>query len=119
MQSKEVSSKKPLRSPQSKTDLHCSLICIQNSSSLLLLLLLLLLSWVGVHWSIYNDFCNVSNILYLNSSRPLLSFIPPPPDSWFSFNRYDFCIYIHVYVLFAPYSSSCPFPYHLPVPYHL
>jgi hypothetical protein len=32
----------------------------------------------------------------------------PLPYSWNSFNRYHFCIYIHVYTLFALYSSSYP-----------
>jgi hypothetical protein len=43
-----------------------------------------------------------------------------------SFNRYHFCIYIHVYTLSAPHSSSYPFPHHLapptcasPAPYFL
>jgi hypothetical protein len=39
-----------------------------------------------------------------------------PPNSWNSFNRYHFCIYIHVYTLFASYSPSYPFPYHLSLP---
>jgi hypothetical protein len=36
------------------------------------------------------------------------------PDSWNSFNRHHFCIYIHVYTLFVLYSSSYHFPHHLP-----
>jgi hypothetical protein len=44
----------------------------------------------------------------LNSPPPPLSFIPPSPDSWNRFNMYNFCIYIHVYTLFALYSSSYP-----------
>jgi hypothetical protein len=44
-------------------------------------------------------------------------FSPPSPflDSWSSFNRCHFCICIHVYILFAPYSPSYPFPHHLPL----
>jgi hypothetical protein len=30
--------------------------------------------------------------------------------SWNGFNRYQFCIYIHVYTFFAPSSLSYPFP---------
>jgi hypothetical protein len=41
----------------------------------------------------------VSNISYLNTPPPPLSFIPPPIPGTV------FCIYIHVYTLFAPYSS--------------
>jgi hypothetical protein len=45
----------------------------------------------------------------LHSSPPFLSL-----DSWNSFNRSHFCIYIHVYTLFASCSSSCSFPLHFP-----
>jgi hypothetical protein len=41
---------------------------------------------------------------------------PPFPNSWNSINRFHFCIYIHVYILFAPYSPSYTFPHHLPPP---
>jgi hypothetical protein len=62
---------------------------------------------LGVHCSIYKGSYNVSNI----------SFFPSPSsDSWNSFNRYHFCMYIHVYTLFAPYSSPYSFPCHLPPP---
>jgi hypothetical protein len=40
----------------------------------------------------------------------------PSPDSWNSFSRYHFCIYTHVYTLFAPCSSSYSYPCHLPPP---
>jgi hypothetical protein len=30
----------------------------------------------------------------------------PLPNSWSSFNRYHFCIYMHVYTFFALYSPS-------------
>jgi hypothetical protein len=65
----------------------------------------------GVHCGIYKSSYNASNILYLNSlPRPtLLCFIPSPPDSWNSFNRYHFCIYLHVYTSFALYSPPTPF----------
>jgi hypothetical protein len=45
---------------------------------------------------------NVSNVSFLNSPPSLLSFIPPSPNFWNSFNRYYFCIHIHVYTLFVP-----------------
>jgi hypothetical protein len=68
---------------------------------------------VGVHGSIYKGSYNASNIPYFNSLPPLLS---SPLDSWNSFNRYHFCIYVHGYTLFVPYSSSYPFPCHLSTP---
>jgi hypothetical protein len=70
------------------------------------------LNSMGVHCSIYKVSYNVSNISYLNSPFPLLSFIPTlliPRINW-----YHFCIYINVYTLFALYSSSYPFPHYLP-----
>jgi hypothetical protein len=62
-----------------------------------LLVFLLLFSWVWAHCSINKGSYNVSNISYLNS---LLHSSPSSilPYSWKSFNRYHFCIYIHVYI---------------------
>jgi hypothetical protein len=61
--------------------------------------------------------CNIHKSSYnkswLSSPHPSFSFVPLPL-SWNSFNRYHVCIYIHVYTLFALYSSSHPFPLHLP-----
>jgi hypothetical protein len=42
---------------------------------------LLLLCWVGVHCGICKCYYNVSNISYLNLPPPLLSLIPPLPES--------------------------------------
>jgi hypothetical protein len=67
----------------------------------------------GDHCSSYKDSNSVSNTSYLNSPFTAL-FHTPFPNSWNSFSRYHFCIYIHVYILFSPYSSSYPFPCHLP-----
>jgi hypothetical protein len=60
----------------------------------------------------------LSIISYLNSFPPLLSFIPSSPDSWNSFNRYHFCIYMHVYTFFftiftllLPFSTTSPHTY--------
>jgi hypothetical protein len=39
-----------------------------------------------------------------------LSSVKVAYDFFHSFNRYHFCIYLHVYTLFAPYSSSYTFP---------
>jgi hypothetical protein len=64
----------------------------------------LLLCCVGVHCSIYKGSYNVSNISYLNSPPALLSISFLSPNSWNSFNRYHFCIYVYVYTLFALYS---------------
>jgi hypothetical protein len=62
----------------------------------------------GVHCSIYKCSYNVSNIPYLNSPHPLLSFIPLSPNSWNSFNKCHSCIYTHVNTLFALYSPYYP-----------
>jgi hypothetical protein len=70
----------------------------------------LFLWWVGVTCGIYKCFYNVSNISYLNP--PPLP--PPTPGSWSSFNRYHFCIYIHVYsfctafILLPPFLAISP-----------
>jgi hypothetical protein len=48
-------------------------------------------------------------IYYTWIHPPLLSYISPPLISCNSFNRYHFCIYIHVYTLFATYSPSYHF----------
>jgi hypothetical protein len=60
-------------------------------------------------YGIYKGSYNISNISYLNSSLPPFFFILLSPHSWNRFNRYLFCIYIHVYTVFAPYSPSCTF----------
>jgi hypothetical protein len=36
----------------------------------------------------------------------MLPVMSPSPGSWNSFNRCHFCIYMHVYTFFAPYSPS-------------
>jgi hypothetical protein len=61
---------------------------------------------LGVHCGIYKSSYNVSNTSYLSSASPPLSFITSSPHSWNTFNRYHFCIYIHVYTVFALYSPS-------------
>jgi hypothetical protein len=66
----------------------------------------LLLCWVGGHCGIYKVSYNVSTISYLNSPLSPVPFILPFLNSWNSFSRYHFCIYMHVYTYFAPYSSS-------------
>jgi hypothetical protein len=71
--------------------------------------------WVGIHCGILKSSYNISNILYLNSSLPPSSFIPPSPHSWNSFNRCHFSIYIHMYTVFVPCSPS--FTISLPPPY--
>jgi hypothetical protein len=74
--------------------------------SLLILFFPLLSCWVGVHCGIYKGSCNMSNISYLNSPPPLLSFISLSPVCWNNINNYHFCIYMHVYTFFAANSSS-------------
>jgi hypothetical protein len=66
-----------------------------------------LLCWVGVHCGIYKSSYNVSNISYLNWLAPPFSFIPPWPYSW---NRYHFYIYIHVYTFWTIFIVLCHFP---------
>jgi hypothetical protein len=46
--------------------------------------------------------------IYMNSPPLPFSFIPTSPDSWSTFNRYLFGIYIHQYTFFAPDSPSYP-----------
>jgi uncharacterized membrane protein len=76
----------------------------------------LLLCWVGIPCGIYKGSYNESNISYLNSALSPFSFVRLSPDSRNSFKRYQFCIYIHMYILFALYSFSYPlFPPHSPV----
>jgi hypothetical protein len=58
----------------------------------------LLSCWVWVHCAIYKDYCNISNISYLNLPLPPFSFIPHTTHSWSSLNRYLFfhlhsCVY--------------------------
>jgi hypothetical protein len=65
--------------------------------------LFLLLCWVGVHCGIYKSSYNLSTISYLN-----LSPTPTLPHSWNSFNKYHFCIYIHVCTILALHSPSYP-----------
>jgi hypothetical protein len=38
------------------------------------------------------------------------------PHSWNNFNRYHFCICIHVYTFLALYSPSCPLSLSFPPP---
>jgi hypothetical protein len=64
---------------------------------------------IGVHCGIYKGSYNVPTTAYLNSTLSPFPFIPLSLDSWNRFNRYHFCIYIHIYTFFAPYSLS----YHL------
>jgi hypothetical protein len=66
-----------------------------------------LLCWVGVHCGIYKGTYNVSithTWIHPLHHSPLSSL--PHPDSWNSFNRYHFCIYMHVYTFFVLYSPS-------------
>jgi hypothetical protein len=39
------------------------------------------------------------------------------PNSWNSFNRYHFCIYIHVYTLLHDIYPPTPFPHHFTPPF--
>jgi uncharacterized protein with PQ loop repeat len=61
--------------------------------------------WAG--WGYIVAFTNVMyQISYLNS--PLHTLLYPHSIPVNSFNRYHFCIYIHVYTVFATYSPSYP-----------
>jgi hypothetical protein len=54
---------------------------------------------MGAHCGIDTGSYYVSNVSYMSSSSPLLSFTLSYPNSWSSFSRYHFCIYILVYTL--------------------
>jgi hypothetical protein len=74
--------------------------------------------FIGVYCSIYKGSYNVSNILYLNSPPPLLSFIPSPliPGT---VSRYHFWIYTCVYIIciiFILLPLSPPPPIHANTP---
>jgi hypothetical protein len=51
--------------------------------------------------------------IHHTQNHPLYRYPLPHPHSWSGFNRYNFCIYIHVYIFFVPYSLSYLFPHHL------
>jgi hypothetical protein len=70
----------------------------------------LLLCAVGLHCVIYKGSYILSNTSYMNSPSPLLSFISPSPNSWNSFNRYHFCIYIRVHIFCTIFTPFSPFP---------
>jgi hypothetical protein len=63
---------------------------------------------------IYNSSYSISNISYLNSPLHHSPLSPPSHHSWNSFNRPHFSIYIHLYIVFAPYSSSYTLSPHPP-----
>jgi hypothetical protein len=71
-----------------------------------LFLVFFLIVLLGIHCGIYKSSYNVSNISYLNSPPPLLSFICPSLHPWNGFNRYHFYIYIFLHSVFASYSFS-------------
>jgi hypothetical protein len=59
---------------------------------------------------------NISNISYLNSPPTPFFFILSSPNSWNSFTRYHFSIYIHVYTVFVTHSPSHTLSPHLSPP---
>jgi hypothetical protein len=65
---------------------------------------------LGVHYDIYK-----SSYIIVEFTSPSFSFIYP--HSWSSFNRSHFSIYMHVYLLFPPYSPSYTFSLYLPHSY--
>jgi hypothetical protein len=69
----------------------------------------------GTLWHLQRFIKCIKYILLESTPSTALPYsITPSPDSWNSFNRYHFCIYIRVYTLFPLYSSSYPFPWHFP-----
>jgi hypothetical protein len=76
----------------------------------------LLLCWVWVCCGIYKMSYNVSNISYLNSPLPLLSFIPSFPQFLETFEQYLFSftyICAHFYTIFTllpPFPTTSPLP---------
>jgi hypothetical protein len=63
----------------------------------------------GGNCGIYKGPYNVSDISYLNSPPPPLSFIPLPPFME-QFQQVSFLHLHNEYTLFVPYSSFYPFP---------
>jgi hypothetical protein len=94
----------PLRCLELKVSVNilCSVSSNNFHSHLLFLIVVLGRGTLCIHKSSYN----ISNISYLNTPPPSFSFIFSYPLSQSSFNRYHFCIYIHVYTIFALYSLS-------------
>jgi hypothetical protein len=54
-------------------------------------------------------FLQCINYIILEFTPSSTSLYSPSADSWNSFNRYYFCIYMHVYMCFALYSLYYPF----------
>jgi hypothetical protein len=75
-----------------------------------------LFCWVGVPYGIYKSFHNVSNTSYCIHPLPLLFLISYSPHFWNSFNRYHFCIYIHMYTVLVAHSPSYPLSLPPPLP---
>jgi hypothetical protein len=89
-------------------------ILLNATSGVRFLLFIVVLG--GGNCGIYKSSYNVPNISCLNSTPLPLSFIPPSPHYRNGFNRYHFCIYIHVYTFFVLYSPSYLLSCHLPSP---
>jgi hypothetical protein len=71
----------------------------------------------GYIMGIYKGCYKVLTILYLNFPFHLSSLSPLSPNSWKSFNRYHFCIYMHVCTFFCTtFTLLPPFPATSPVP---
>jgi hypothetical protein len=74
----------------------------QWSVYLIFLIIYFCILWCAeVHCAIYIGHYNVSNVSYMNWPPQPFSFISPSPDSWKSFNRYTFYIFLHVYTFYC------------------
>jgi hypothetical protein len=96
---------------------YSAVVEVENFSGSDIVLFFIIIVVLGVvHCSIFKGSYNISNISYLNSPLPLLSFIPLSPISGTVSTGISFastCMRTHFLHCIHPY---IPFPHHLPFP---